>query len=78
MLKAVTLKEIERIFSVTDTLGISREALVIPLRTETPGRIKLMKDGKLEIVVDRESDFEDWLTRLEPSIRSLMDLPEPD
>jgi hypothetical protein len=78
MLKAVTLKEIERIFSVTDTLGISREALVIPLRTETPGRIKLMKDGKLEIVVDRESDFEDWLTNLEPLIRSLMDLPEPD
>ena len=78
MLKAVTLKEIERIFSVTDTLGISREALVIPLRTETPGRIKLMKDGKLEIVVDRDGDFEDWLTNLEPLIRSLMDLPEPD
>jgi hypothetical protein len=78
MLKAVTLKEIERIFSVTDTLGISREALVIPLRTETPGRIKLMKDGKLEIVVDRDGDFEEWLMRLEPSIRSLMDLPEPD
>jgi len=78
MLKAVTLKEIERIFSITDALGISREALVIPLRTETPGRIKLMKDGKLEIVVDRDGDFEEWLTRLEPSIRSLMDLPEPD
>jgi hypothetical protein len=78
MLKAVTLKEIERIFSVTDALGISREALVIPLRTETPGRINLMKDGKLEIVVDRDGDFEEWLTRLEPSIRSLMDLPEPD
>jgi hypothetical protein len=78
MLKAVTLKEIERIFSITDALGISREALVIPLRTETPGRIGLMKDGKLEIVVDREADFEEWLTRLEPSIRSLMELPEPD
>jgi hypothetical protein len=78
MLKAVTLKEIERIFSVTDALGISREALVIPLRTESPGRIALKKDGKLEIVLDRNGDFEDWLTRLEPSIRSLMDLPEPD
>ena len=78
MLKAVTLKEIERIFSITDALGISREALVIPLRTEKPGRIKLMKDGKLEIVVDRDGDFEEWLMRLEPSIRSLMDLPEPD
>jgi hypothetical protein len=78
MLKAVTLKEIERIFSVTDALGISREALVIPLRTEAPGRINLMKDGKLEIVVDRDGDFEDWLTRLEPSIRALMDLPGPE
>ena len=78
MLKAVTLKEIERIFSVTDALGISREALVIPLRTEAPGHIALMKDGKLEIVVDRDGDFEDWLTRLEPSIRSLMDLPESE
>jgi hypothetical protein len=78
MLKAVTLKEIERIFSVTDALGISREALVIPLRTEAPGHIALMKDAKLEIVVDRDGDFEDWLTRLEPSIRSLMDLPESE
>ena len=78
MLKAITLKEIEQIFSVTDELGISREALVIPLRTESPGRIALMKDGKLEIVVDRACDFDYWLTRLEPSIRSLMDLPEPD
>lgn len=78
MLKAVTLKEIEQIFSVTDALGISREALVIPLRTESPGRIGIMKDSKLEIVVDRDGDFAEWLTRLEPAIRSLMDLPEPD
>ena len=78
MLKAVTLKEIERIFTITDALGISREALVIPLRTETPGRIALMKDGKLEIVVDREAGFDEWLTRLEPSIRSLMELPDSD
>ena len=45
---------------------------------EAPGRIALMKDGKLEIVVDRDGDFEDWLTRLEASIRSLMDLPESE
>jgi hypothetical protein len=51
---------------------------VIPLRTEAPGRIALLKDGKLEIVVDRDADFEDWLTRLEASIRSSMELPEPD
>jgi len=51
MLKAVTLKEIERIFAVIEPMGISREAVVIPLRTGHPGRVSILKDGKLEIVV---------------------------
>jgi hypothetical protein len=72
MLKAVTLREIERIFSVLDTLGISREAVVIPLRPEHPGRVALLKDGKLEIVVEREGDFEDWVTTLADQIGALM------
>jgi hypothetical protein len=72
VLKAVTLKEIERIFTVTDAMGISREALVIPLRTETPGRIRMITGGKLEITVEKDGDFEDWLSRLEPQIRALM------
>jgi hypothetical protein len=72
MLKAVTLREIERIFSVLDTLGISREAVVIPLRPEHPGRVSLMKDGKLEIVVERDGEFEDWVRTLEDQIRALM------
>jgi hypothetical protein len=72
MLKAVTLKEIERIFAVIDPMGISREAVEIPLRTEHPGRISILKNGKLEIVVERDGDFEDWITGLEVQIRDLM------
>lgn len=71
MLKAVTLKEIERIFAVTDAIGLSREALVIPLRTETPGSVRALGNGKVEIVVDREADFEQWLSSLEAKIRGL-------
>jgi hypothetical protein len=77
MLKAVTIKEIERIFAVTDPMGISREAIVIPLRTEHPGRISIMKDGKLEIVVERDGDFEEWITTLGAEIELLMK-PEAD
>ena len=77
MLKAVTLKEIERIFAVIDPMNISREAIVIPLRTEHPGRVSIMKDGKLEIVVERDGEFEDWITTLEEQIRRLMN-PEAD
>jgi hypothetical protein len=77
MPKAVILKEIEQIFAVTDPMGISREALVIPLRTENPGRVRIMKDGKLEIVVERDGDFAEWLMSLEERIRALMN-PEED
>ena len=77
MLKTVTLKEIERIFAVIDPMGISREAVVIPLRTEHPGRVSILKDGKLEIVVERDGNFEEWITQLEAQIRDLMK-PETD
>lgn len=72
MLKAVTLKEIERIFEVLDAMNLSREAVVIPLRPEHPGRISIMKDGKLEIIVERDGDFEDWVSGLRARIDSLM------
>lgn len=78
MLKAVTLKEIEKIFEVLDALGISREAVVIPLRPEHPGRVSLMKDGKLEIVVERDDDFAAWVKTLENRIRGLMDSQPED
>jgi hypothetical protein len=72
MLKAVTLKEIERIFAVIDPMGISREAVEIPLRTEHPGRVSILNNGKLEIVVERDGDFDEWITHLEAQIRELM------
>ena len=73
MLKAVGLKEIEQIFAVIEPMGISREAVVIPLRTEHPGRVSIIAGGKLEIVVDRDADFAQWIKDLEGRIRSVMD-----
>jgi hypothetical protein len=71
VLEAVGIVEIEKIFSVTDRLGIHREALVIPLATRQPGRVRRMPNGKLEIVVDRGADFDAWLGGLEAEIRKL-------
>ena len=73
MLKAVTLKEIEQIFAVIEPMGISREAVVIPLRTESPGRVEIARDGKLQIVVDRDAPFDEWITALAEKIRAVMD-----
>jgi hypothetical protein len=69
VLEAVTLREIQAIFEITDRLGIHREQLVIPLGPRHPGRVRRMPNGKLEIVVEKDGEFEAWLAGLESEIR---------
>src|SRR5436309_16045221 len=64
MLEVVTLKEIDAIFVVTDALGIHREMLVIPLGPASPGRVRRLPSGKLEIVVDAARPIEEWVKEL--------------
>jgi hypothetical protein len=64
MLDVVTMKEIDAIFVVTDALGIHREMLVIPLGPATPGGVRRLPSGKLEITVDATRPIEDWVKEL--------------
>ncbi len=68
-LSAVTLEEIEQVFAVLDRLGISREAVVIPLKPAHPGGIRPLKNGKTEITVESETPLVDWLPELERLLR---------
>jgi hypothetical protein len=72
MLEAVTIREIEAIFGITDAMGLSRELLVIPLLPRHPGRVRRMPNGKIEIVVDSEGDFQAFLAGLEAEIRKVL------
>ena len=69
VLKEVTMREIEAIFAVTDRLGISREALAIPLMPRTPGRVRRMPNGRIEIVADA-ADFPGFVAGLEAALRA--------
>ncbi|HEV8456911.1 MAG TPA: hypothetical protein VGR44_01325 [Methylomirabilota bacterium] len=69
MLEAVGMNEINKIFTVTDAMGIHREAVVIPLGTGK-GRVRKLLNGKLEIVVDAERPIDEWLTGLPDLIRA--------
>ena len=71
MLKEVTLKEIQRVFEITDRMGIHRESLVIPLAPRHPGRVRKMAGGKIEIIVDSEAEFESWIAGLESELRKV-------
>ena len=62
-LEAVGMAEINKIFAVTDALGVHREALVIPLGTGK-GRVRKLPSGKFEIIVDRNIPIDEWLKGL--------------
>lgn len=64
MLDVVTMKEIDAVFAVTDALGIHREQLVIPLGPATPGRVRRLPNGKLEITVDAARPIAEWVREL--------------
>ncbi len=71
MLDAVGMEEINKIFAVTDGMGIHRESIVIPLGTGK-GRVRKMPSGKLEIIVDAEVPIDQWLQGLPELIRAAM------
>lgn len=71
MLNAVTLNEIEKIFTVLERLGISREAVIIPLDPAVPGNVRRLPDGKFEIIVDAETPIDEWLPVLEQQLKAV-------
>ncbi len=70
MLEIVTQREMERIFDIADRLGIHRESLVVPLAARTPGRVRRLPSGKIEIVVEA-TDPESFFARLEGELAAL-------
>ncbi|MDR4480883.1 MAG: hypothetical protein R3B37_14205 [Nitrospira sp.] len=68
-LNAVSFQQISRILDVTDGLGLNREWVEIPLSPETPGLVRKLPNGKLEIIVDADQPFEEWLGTLDQHIR---------
>jgi hypothetical protein len=70
-MQAVSFQQITKILELTDDLEISREAVEIPLSPECPGAVRRLPNGKLEIVVDADMPFEEWLDTLKPKILAL-------
>ena len=68
-LDVVSFKQIGQILGVTDSLGLNREWVEIPLSPESPGVVRRLANGKLEIVVDADQPFEDWLQSLPTHIQ---------
>ncbi len=66
------MNEINQIFTVIDRLGISREAVEIPLGPEPPGTISKTPKGKFRIVVDADVPLDQWLSTMEAELKRLL------
>ena len=69
--KDVTFDQINRILEVTDALALDREWIEIPLSAASPGKIHKLPNGKIEIVVDAEMPFEEWLAAARQQLRQV-------
>ena len=68
-LDTVSFQQISKILDLTDQLGLDREWIEIPLSTESPGLVRKLKSGKLEIIVDADRPFDQWLADLPSQIQ---------
>ena len=68
-LDVVSFQHISRILGVTDSLGLNREWVEISLLPESPGVVRQLTNGKLEIIVDADQPFEELLGSLQKHIQ---------
>ena len=66
----VSFAQISRILELTDSLGLNREWVEIPLSPERLGIVRRLQNGKLEIIVDADRQFDEWLSSLPTQIQS--------
>ena len=69
-MKVVTPQQMEQILTVTDSMSIHREAVVVPLGPEGRGNVRLA-GKKIEVTIPEEGDFEAWLEGLREAIAAL-------
>ena len=72
--KDVTFAQINRILALTDELELDREWIEIPLTPASPGNVQKLPNGKIEVVVDADAPFEEWLMTAEQQIRRVAGL----
>ncbi len=65
------MAEMTKIFEVVDSLGISREAVTVPLAPNSAGSVERLPSGKFRIVVPENISLDDWLPVLRRSLINL-------
>lgn len=70
-MKLLTQDQVERIYAVTDELGLHRDWVVVPLNAAPEGSELLQPDGKLLLRPAGGEKFEPWLSELRSRVAQL-------
>ena len=65
----VSFEQINQILELTDQLGFNREWVEISLSTGSPGQVQKLANGKIEIIVDADMPFAEWVTSLSERLK---------
>ena len=70
-MRLLTQQMMGQVFTVTDELGIDREAIEVPLMLEGEGQVERTARGKLRIALPDADDLAPFLAALPDRLRSL-------
>ena len=68
-MKLIGTEDLNKVLAMTDTLGLSRERVRIPVIPHGVGSVDLLASGEVQIVLPADGPLDEWLptlrTRLE-------------
>ncbi len=67
----LTTEQIDRVHEVTDSLGLKRLAIIVPLPAAEVGSERIMPDGNLLICAPYGGRFDPWFAELRTRLMSL-------
>jgi len=71
MIRPIGMAEMNKIFEVVDSLGISREAITVSLAPSGAGSVEKLPGGKFRVVIPEGTPLDDWLPVLRQSLLDL-------
>jgi hypothetical protein len=68
-MKLIGNDELNKVLAMTDTLGLARERVQIPVIPHGPGSVDLLASGEVQIVLPADRPVEEWL----PTLRTYLE-----
>ena len=67
----ITMSDMGFVFEVTDSMGIDRENVSVPLEKSGTGSVQIMPASMVEIVIPESIPMEEWRETLKVELESL-------